>query len=100
MDQKLKTEIEVDPEIADLIPLFLNARSKDVDQLGVLSQQSNFDEMAKICHTIKGIARPYGFPSLESLAIEMEKECKNKNSNATTELLARMQEFVKEYRAS
>ncbi len=93
-----KTEIEIDPEIVDLVPLFLSARIKDVDQLDFLSKAQQFDEMAKICHTIKGIARPYGFPSLESLAIDLEKECKSRNSEHAAELLSKMQDFVKNYR--
>lgn len=96
----LRTEIEVDPEISDLIPLFLSARCKDVDELESLSEKHDFEEMAKICHTIKGIARPYGFPSLESLAIEMEKECKNHNSDGASELLVKMQEFMRNYRSN
>jgi HPt (histidine-containing phosphotransfer) domain-containing protein len=99
-DVVMKTEVEVDPEIIDLVPLFLNARRKDVETLGELSRRANFEEMAKICHTIKGIARPYGFPSLEQLAVEMERECKSKNSVRTDELLGKMKEFVGLYRVS
>jgi len=93
----VRTEIEIDPEISDLVPLFLNARCKDVEQLVLHSQKNEFDEMAKICHTIKGIARPYGFPSMEQLAIEMESECKNRNSERALALLNKMQEFIRTY---
>ncbi len=93
-----KTEIEVDPEIADLIPMFLDSRSQDAAKLEDLFKSENFEEMAKICHTIKGIARPYGFPTLESLAIEMESECKRKNAEKTLELVDQMQKFVRNYR--
>lgn len=100
MMERQKTEVVVDPEIVDLVPMFIEARKKDVNDLEALAMTSNFEEMARICHTIKGIARPYGFPSLEKLAQELESECKNKNSEHANELLHRMQDFVALYNAS
>jgi HPt (histidine-containing phosphotransfer) domain-containing protein len=100
MIENSKTEVSVEPEISELVPMFLEARVKDVSKLESLAETSNFEEMARICHTIKGIARPYGFPSLEEMAQELEIECKNKNPERAVELLHRMQEFVEIYHAS
>lgn len=80
--------------------MFLEARVKDVSKLERLAETSDFEEMARICHTIKGIARPYGFPSLEGMAKELEDECKKQNRERANELLNRMQEFVQVYIAS
>lgn len=93
----IRTEVEVEPEIIDLVPHFLKARREDIDLLQSHFRGGRLEEMARICHTIKGIARPYGFPSLENLAVELERECKENNSKRAAELLNKMESFVKPY---
>lgn len=77
----LKTEVPVDEDILELVPFFLQSRETDIKKLNSLLSDKNFVEIARISHTIKGIARPYGFPTLEHLARELEDACKKSEEN-------------------
>ncbi|MCP4498774.1 MAG: response regulator [Deltaproteobacteria bacterium] len=64
--------IEVDPDIADLVPDFLAARKKDASRLPELIQEGAFDVIRRIGHNLKGSARSYGFLQLGALGEKLE----------------------------
>ena len=92
-----RTEVEVDPDILELVPGFCESRKKDLNNLNTLVQASDFIATAKICHTIKGVARPYGFPTLENLAVKLETAAKESNQKSCLEILNSAQVYFKAY---
>ena len=95
-----KTEVVIDDDILDLVPKFLMAREKDLAKLDQYLEHRDFDSMAKICHTIKGIARPYGFPTLEKICIQLEDAVETQNSEKSQPLLKKMKEYLQSMSAS
>lgn len=74
-----QTEIKIEEEIMDLIPSFLQSREADFEKLKTFFDRGQYLEMGRIAHTIKGIARPYGFPTLETYARQLEDLSRNPN---------------------
>ncbi len=92
-----KTEVPVESDIADLIPFFIKSREEDLKNLKSLFAESKFQDMARISHTIKGIARPYGFPSLELYARELEGACKESNTATIQHCMNQVEVYLKNY---
>jgi HPt (histidine-containing phosphotransfer) domain-containing protein len=71
--------VEVDPDIADLVPQFLENRNKDLLSLEELLASKNANDIAQLAHKIKGSAAGYGFTDLSRIAAEMEIAAKDSN---------------------
>jgi signal transduction histidine kinase/HPt (histidine-containing phosphotransfer) domain-containing protein len=63
----------VDPEIADLIPGYIQNRHEDLVELEEAADSANFTLLADIGHRIKGSAGGYGFDGLALIAADIEK---------------------------
>lgn len=92
-----RTETKVDPDINELVPGFCESRKKDLVNLNQLLSQSNFVGIAKVSHTIKGVARPYGFPTLEAMAVALEKAAKSNNNKECMDIINTMDVYLKTY---
>jgi HPt (histidine-containing phosphotransfer) domain-containing protein len=93
----LQSEVAVDEYLQELVPGFVESRRKDIAQLSSLLEAGDFVAIAKICHTIKGVARPYGFPSLETLARSLETAARAQDLVACGQVLAEMKTYLAKY---
>lgn len=82
-----KTTINIDADLQDLIPQFLENRKKDIATLQSLVAVNDLPSIAQLAHKIKGVAAGYGFTHLSDLASEMEAAAK-KNDAAPLKSLA------------
>jgi HPt (histidine-containing phosphotransfer) domain-containing protein len=65
-------EVEIDADLADLIPGFLENRKKELVELKTLLQAKNFAALRAIGHKMKGTAGGYGFMRISELGKEIE----------------------------
>ena len=92
-----RTESLVDSDIYELVPGFCESRKNDLLKLSTYLSENDFNSIAKISHTIKGIARPYGFPTLETLIIKLEKAAKTADKESCSQILSDVQKYFKNY---
>jgi len=71
--------IEVDSELEDLIPGFLENRQTDIQDLKRLVSEKNLSEIKKIAHRVKGTAGGYGFDFVTEIAREIEDAALDSN---------------------
>jgi HPt (histidine-containing phosphotransfer) domain-containing protein len=62
----------LDPDIADLFPVFLAARKKDVENIEQFLVGRNFKQLARTGHAIRGSGGSFGFPAISALGGELE----------------------------
>ena len=86
-----KVKVEIDVDLQDLIPGFVENRKKDIQSLKSLVQQNDLPGISALAHKIKGAAAGYGFNELSDLAAKMEKASKNNESSPLPELVSKMQ---------
>lgn len=91
------TETTVDADIYDLVPGFCESRKRDIKNLNSYLVAEDFNSIAKVSHTIKGIARPYGFPTLEMLIIKLEKAAKISDKLTCSQILSEINHYFKSY---
>ncbi len=79
MDEKEKIVVKVDPEIADLIPGFLNNRKKDIKEMESCLEVGNFEQIERLGHSMKGSGAGYGFEDITEIGRLIEIAGKEKD---------------------
>ncbi len=69
-------KVEIDADLADLIPQFMENRKKDLIQLQALAKQGDSSGLTQMTHRLKGVAAGYGFSDLSALASQLELAAK------------------------
>lgn len=64
--------IKMNPDLADIIPGYLESIKKDLIILEKSLKSGDFKTIAKISHQMKGTALSYGFPDLTKFGSQME----------------------------
>lgn len=65
--------VVIDPDLADLVPGFLNNRRRDVDKLKTLLEAGNFADIRMIGHSMKGAGGGYGFDPITDIGAAIER---------------------------
>jgi signal transduction histidine kinase len=79
-----KTEkliIHADPEIADLIPKFLDNRQKDIVMIESALEINDFETIRILGHSMKGAGGGYGFDGVTEIGKNLEEAAKEADSN-------------------
>lgn len=85
-----KTRVEIDVDLQDLIPQFVENRKKDIASLEQLIQSGDTVAVAQLAHKIKGAAAGYGFAELSELAAQLEKAVKNGEEISLADIVKKM----------
>ncbi len=59
-----KVIVEVDADLADLVPNFLANRQKDLQQIAAALERADNDALRIIGHNMKGVGGGYGFSDI------------------------------------
>ncbi|MFN3198311.1 MAG: ATP-binding protein [Bradymonadia bacterium] len=71
-----QTVVQVDPDIADLVPRFLAARHQDLDTISDALSRGDYDRIRVLGHQMKGTGGAYGFPRISELGRRLEQGAK------------------------
>lgn len=75
-----KIVVQADPEIADLIPKFLENRLKDIVVIREALEQGDFETIRTLGHMMKGAGGGYGFPGITEIGKVLEEAAKAGNA--------------------
>jgi HPt (histidine-containing phosphotransfer) domain-containing protein len=73
LKQEAKIIVHVDPDIADLIPGFLENRHKDIKTIGEALAQGDFETIRFLGHSMKGAGGSYGFDAITDMGRSLEQ---------------------------
>ncbi|MGE3109065.1 MAG: Hpt domain-containing protein [Phycisphaerales bacterium] len=68
----IASEFAGDPDMQEIITMFLQEMPDRVEQLQRLWRDSEFDQVKRIAHQLKGAGGGYGYPSLGAAAGALE----------------------------
>ena len=88
--QMEKIKVEVDADLQDLIPQFLENRKKDLETLRGLVEKKDIEGLAALAHKIKGAAAGYGFAALSHYAAQIEVAAKKNDFTPIPQLVSEM----------
>lgn len=75
-NEALRSEFADDPEMVELVELFVGEMPDRISTLEQCLQQQRLDELHRVAHQMKGAASGYGFPSISSAAKQVENSLK------------------------
>ncbi len=74
-----KIIIQVDSDLEDLIPGFLENRHRDITAIFDALGRKDYDAIAKAGHTMKGVGGGYGFDAITDIGDAIEQAAKQKD---------------------
>ncbi len=89
------TEYKIPPELADIIPGYLERRELDIQALKIFALNDDFTSVAKLGHKLKGNGSSFGFDRISELGSLLMRSCENKNMLEIKKLIT---DFEKEVR--
>jgi len=75
-----KIIVQVDSDLEDLIPGYLENRKKDIESITEALKKDDFETIRILGHRMKGSGRGYGFDAITDIGDSLEQASKNKNS--------------------
>jgi histidine phosphotransfer protein HptB len=90
-----KIIVQVDPDLEDLIPGFLENRNLDIEKLRSDLDRNDFENIRSIGHSIKGVGGGYGFNLMSELGANIEAAAKENNTDAIRENINRLDDYLK-----
>jgi len=86
--------IEIDPDLKDLVPGYLNRRHVDLEFGRDALLVGNFMALQKLGHNIRGSAGSFGFRGLNQIADRLEQAAVAQNGKALRCALDDMQTYL------
>lgn len=90
----MKIKIQIDPEIADIVPGYLENRKNEIKKMLEALASSNFSKLYSMGHQIKGSGKGYGFDRLSELGAQLEESSKKKDESAINKDIAEIIEYL------
>lgn len=86
--------VHPDPELANLIPKYLQNRHNDVAQLERSITEENFEGIKLLSHRMKGSGGGYGFDKISEIGKLMEEAVDQKNIGLIKEQVAALKDYL------
>ncbi len=90
-----KIIIQVDADLEDLIPGFLENRNTDIETLRTELENSQYENLRSIGHSIKGVGGGYGFDLMSQIGAEIESAAKENNGDLIREKIEQLDDYLK-----
>jgi PAS domain S-box-containing protein len=93
-DKAKTTTVEVDPDIVDLIPRFLENVRRDLFSIKDLLGRNEFDQIRVLSHNMKGNGLGYGFHQISEIGEKMEAGANRKDERALQQLIDQLEQYL------
>ncbi|HIF50180.1 MAG TPA: Hpt domain-containing protein [Thiotrichaceae bacterium] len=90
-----KIIVQVDPDLEELIPGFLENRKLDIEKLRSALNEKDFVNLGSIGHSIKGVGGGYGFDLMSEFGANIEIAAKENNADVIQENIDRLYHYLK-----
>ncbi len=89
-----KIIVNIDSDLEDLIPGFLENRSKDLETLRDALDRKDCQSIQSIGHSLKGVGGGYGFNGMSEIGAEIESSAKAQDLGKISELIEKFGEYM------
>jgi HPt (histidine-containing phosphotransfer) domain-containing protein len=74
--------VEVDPDMAELIPLFLANRHDDLAAIDAALRRADHALIRRLGHSMKGTGAAYGFDAITEIGAQLEQAARDEDAAA------------------
>jgi two-component system sensor histidine kinase/response regulator len=86
--------VYVDPDLADLIPGYLENRHRDVQEIGRFLLEDDLQEILRLGHSMKGSGGGYGFEGITQIGREIEEAARRGDKDVVSKLKERLAGYL------
>lgn len=86
--------VTVDPDLADLIPGFLDNRRKDVNTLRVSLANGDWETISTLGHRMKGAGGGYGFDDISRIGAVIERAATTRDAAETRASIDELESYL------
>ena len=94
LKKESKIIVHVDPDIADLIPGFLENRHKDIKTMGEALTQGDYETIRILGHSMKGAGGSYGFDAITDIGKSLEQAALAKDSGGIKQTVQKLSAYL------
>ena len=94
VEQSEQITVVVDPEIKDIVPIFLENRRGDVTAILEALDQSDYEAIRILGHNLQGIGGGYGFNAITEIGQSLNKAAKEKKGEEIRELVGKLSSYL------
>jgi len=87
-------KVLVAKDIADLIPVFMKNRHKELEALRVALAAADFEQLRQLGHRMKGVGNSYGFNHVSTLGKSIEDGAKSGDRAALTATITEYEDYL------
>ena len=89
-----KFVVNVDPDIEDIVPIFLQNRRDDVESLSRALETRDFETIRILGHSMKGAGGGYGFDGITDIGQYLEQAGKEQNAEMVRQQVERLADYL------
>lgn len=89
-----RIKVNIDPDLEDLIPGFLNNRRNDVEQIRSSLRSGDYVKIRLLGHSMKGAGGGYGFDPITDYGGDIEQAALAQDDAAIEASLARLADYL------
>ncbi|SDM29131.1 Hpt domain-containing protein [Halarsenatibacter silvermanii] len=89
-----KNIVHVDEDLKELIPMFLENRRQNIEDLQKLLAEKNYEEIEKLGHKIKGSGGGYGFDRVTELGRDIEEAAAAEDHSSLQKSIEELAEYM------
>lgn len=89
-----KIVVQVDADLEDLIPGYLQNRRQDVDAISQALGKQDFEAIRVLGHTMKGTGGGYGFDAITEMGRALEEAAKDRDIAAIRQKAAALLAYL------
>jgi HPt (histidine-containing phosphotransfer) domain-containing protein len=86
--------VVVDPEIKDIIPIFLDNRRGDVTTVLEALDQSDYESIRILGHSLRGVGGGYGFHAITALGKSLDEAARERNAEEIRKLVGELSSYL------
>lgn len=86
--------VQVDPELEDLIPGYLENRHTDVQSIFEALERGDCETIRVLAHSMKGSGGGYGFDAITEINQSMEQAAKSRNKDEIRKLVHQLLSYL------
>ena len=86
--------VEIDDDLEDIVPGFLENRKNDVVELQAFYEKKDYKEIERIGHKVSGSSGGYGFHLLGKIAKDIELNAAEENEEKVSTLISDFIDYI------
>jgi HPt (histidine-containing phosphotransfer) domain-containing protein len=86
--------VSIDPDLADLIPRYLESRREDVERITAALASGGWDTIRRLGHSMRGMGASYGFQRITDFGGAIEDAAPNQDRGAVEATLASLADYL------